>query len=84
MELSLELLVFQFDLLGVPLLLPQPLVKFLQLILVVAFDAGDLLVAMKDPAGGQAFQIGAPIPIRATEVVGQVFKFRHRQSGGGS
>ena len=83
-ELSPELLVFQFHLLGMSVLLAQLLGEFFQLIFVVAFGACDLLIAMEDPTGGQTFQIRAPIPIRATEVLGQVFELRHDQSGGGS
>ena len=70
MKLSLELLIFQFRLLAVAALLIKLLAHLLQLIFVVAFGAGDLLIAMKDPASGESFQIRAPIPIRATEVVG--------------
>ncbi len=84
MKLSFELLIFQFELFGMSPLLMQLLVEFLQLIFVMAFGASDLLVSVKDPAGGKSFQIRAPIPIRATEVVRQVFELWHGQSGGGS
>src|SRR6266576_3544369 len=84
LELGLKLLVFEFYLLGVSALLIQLLVEFFQLIFVVAFGATDLLIPMKDPAGGQSFQIRAPIPVRTAKVVGQVLKFGHGQSGGGS
>jgi len=84
LELSLELLLFQLRLFALPPLLVQFLGKFLQLIFIVAFSASDLLIAMKDPACGQPFQIRAPIPIGATKVVGQVLELRHGQSGGGS
>ena len=84
MQLSLQLLIVQFDLFGVPPLFAQLFVKFLQLIFVMAFSASDLLIAMKDPARGQPFQIRAPIPIGTGKVLGQVFKLRHSQSGGGN
>jgi hypothetical protein len=70
LELSLKLLVLEFCLFTLASLRVQFLVEFFQLIFVVAFGAGDLLIAMKDPASGESFQIRAPIPIRATEVVG--------------
>jgi hypothetical protein len=76
LELSPKLLVFQFHLLGVPALVAQLLVKFFQLIFVLAFGAVSLLVAMKDPARGEPFQIRAAILIRAPEVVGQILKLR--------
>ena len=53
-ELGLQLLVLQFQLLGAAAAPVQLLVEFFQLIFVVAFRAGDLLIAMKDPARGQA------------------------------
>ena len=71
MELGLQVLVVQFQLLALPPLLTQLLAEFFQLIFVVAFRAGCLLIAMKDPAGGESFQIRAAIPVRATKVVGQ-------------
>ena len=84
MELSLKLLLFQFYLFALPPLLIQLLVKFFQLVFVMALGAGQVLVAMKNPARGQSFQIRAPIPVRATKVGREILKFRHRQSGGGS
>ena len=84
MELSPELLIFQLHLPGMLALLPQFLVELFELIFVVALGAGDLLITMKDPTGREPFQIRAPIPVRAAKVVWQVFKFGHRQSGGGS
>ena len=70
MQLSLQLLIVQFDLFGVPPLFAQLFVKFLQLIFEMALSASDLLIAMKDPARGQPFQVRAAILIRAPEVVG--------------
>ena len=52
LELRPELLVFQFDSLSLLPLLIQLVVELFQLIFVVALRAGDLLVAMKDPARG--------------------------------
>jgi hypothetical protein len=83
-ELSLQLLVLQFDLLGVPPLLPQLLVEFVQLIFVLTLGAGHFLIAFKDPPGGKSFQIGASVPIGAAEIVRQLLKLSHAQSGGGS
>jgi hypothetical protein len=77
LNLSLELLVLPFHLLALSPLLLQLLVEFLQLVFVVALGAADLLIPLKNPARGESFQIRAPIPIRATEVLGQVLKFRH-------
>ena len=84
LELGLQLLVFPFCLLALPALLLQLLVELRQLMFVVAFGAGNLLIAMKDPARGKSFQIRASIAVRATKVVRQVLEFRHGQSGGGS
>src|SRR5208283_5677090 len=77
LELGLELLVFQLHPLALAPFLIQLAVEFFQLVFVVALRPADLLITTQDPAGGQAFQIGAPIPVRATEVVRQVLKFRH-------
>lgn len=84
LELRPELLVFQLHLLALAPFPIQLLVESGQLIFVVAFDAGDLLVAPPNPAGGQTFQIGASLPIRATEVRWQVGEAGHGQSEGGS
>jgi len=70
LELRAELLVFQFALLSLPPLLLQLEVELFELILVLAFRAGDLLVAMEDPACRQAFQVRAAAVVRAAEVVG--------------
>ena len=78
LKLSPQLLVLQFHLLALAALLMELGVKFLQLVFVVALGAPDLLRAMPYPAGGQAFQMRAAIPIRAREVLGQVLKLRHR------
>ena len=84
MELSSELLVFQFYTFAFSALLAQLFVEFLQLIFVMALRGLVVLILVKDPAGGQSFQIGAAIPVRAAEVVGQVLELWHDQSGGGS
>ena len=77
LELSLELLVLQLCLFALSPLLLQLLVKLFELVFVVAFGAGNLLVAMKNPARGKSFQIRTPIPVRATEVGREVLKLRH-------
>ena len=77
LELNLKLLLFQFYLFALPPLLLQFLVQIFKLVFVLAFGAAHLLVAMKHPAGGQSFQIRAPIPVRATEARRQVLKLRH-------
>lgn len=84
LELRPELLVFQLHLLALAPFPIQLLVESGQLIFVVAFDAGDLLAAPPNPAGGQTFQIGASLPIRAAELLWQVGEAGHGQSEGGS
>jgi hypothetical protein len=51
--------------------------QFFELVLVLAFGAGDLLIAMEDPTGGQTFQIGTAVPVGATEVVWEVGEAGH-------
>ena len=82
-QLRTQTLVFQFHFLALPPLLGQLLMEFFQLMFVVAFRAVDLLIAPKDPAGGQTFQIGAPLPVGAAEIRGQVGESGHAQSSGG-
>jgi len=77
LELSLELLVLPFQFFALPPLLIQLLVDLLQLVFVVALGAADLLISMKNPTGGQSFQIRTPIPVRATEIGREVLKLRH-------
>jgi hypothetical protein len=77
LKLRLELLVFPFDLLAPTPLLLQLLVQLCQLIFVVGFSAGDLLITFPDPAGGEALQIRAPVPMGTAETGGQVFELGH-------
>jgi hypothetical protein len=70
-------LVFPFQGLAVPDLLLQLLMKLLQLIFVVALGAANLLVTLPHPCRGQTFQIGAPVPMWAREVVGQIGETGH-------
>ena len=83
-QLNLRLLVYHFHLLALPPLLIQLFAEISQVVFVVTFRTRDLLTPMKDPTGGQALQIRAPIPVRAAAVGGQVLKLRHNQSGGGN
>jgi hypothetical protein len=53
------------------------LVQFLQLVFVLAFGAGDFLITMENPLGGQALQIRAPIPVRADKVIVQFAESGH-------
>jgi hypothetical protein len=76
-DLSLELFVLQLDFLALPSLLLEEAVKLFELIFILALRAGHVLIAMEDPAGGQAFQIRTAVAVRAAEVIGQVLKFGH-------
>jgi hypothetical protein len=78
-KLGFELLIFQFDCLALPSLLIQEAIEFFDLVFVLALDAARFLIAAKDPPRGQPFQIRAPIPVRATKVIGQVLEFGHGQ-----
>jgi hypothetical protein len=69
---AMERLVLRLELLDFPFQFPETtfslivlLVEFPQLILVVIFQSGRLLITMPDPPGGQALQMRAPMPVRA-------------------
>ena len=78
MELSLDLLILQFQLLALPPLFIELAIEFLKLIFILAFRPSHLLIAMKDPAGGQPFQIRTTVPVRTAEVSRQILKLGHR------
>ena len=63
LELSPKLLVFQFCSFALPVFLAQFFGEFFQLVFVVALGAHDLLVAIKDPTGGQSFQVRASVAV---------------------
>ena len=73
-ELGLELLVVPLQLLVGFVGLLKMLVEFFQLMFIVAFQPGGLLITRPDPLRGQAFQIRTAVAVRATEVIGQVSK----------
>jgi hypothetical protein len=77
LQLSLELLVALLGLPVLPPLLIQFLPQLLQLEFVLAGVAKVLLILAEDPAGGQALQIRAPVPVWAAEIGGQIGKPRH-------
>jgi len=83
-ELGLELLFLPFQLLALPPFLIELALELFQLRFVFALGAADLLIAFKDPARGQSFQIRAPLPVRAMEFWRQVPKLWPDQSGGGN
>jgi len=75
--LRLELLDFPFQFPDATLRLIVLLVEFPELILVVIFPSGRLLITTPDPPGGQAFQIRAPLPVRADKIPGQIGEAGH-------
>jgi hypothetical protein len=76
-ELSLDLLVLPFQLLALPPLLIELAIEFFELIFILTLRPAHLLIAMKDPACGQPFQIRTAVPVRTAEVIRQILKFRH-------
>jgi hypothetical protein len=77
-ELSLDLLVLPFQLLALPPLLIEEAIEFFELIFILALRPGHLLIAMKDPTGGQPFQIRTTVAVRTAEVIRKIFKLGHR------
>ena len=83
LKLGLEVLMFPFQFSLAAVGLVQFLVELLDDMLVMALGAGHRLIAVPDHVSGQAFQVGAAIPIGAVEGVVQFAEARHGSVGGG-
>jgi len=77
LELRLELLVASLGVLVLAPFLIQFLPEFPELIFVLAGVTHVLLIPAEDPAGGQALQIRAAVPVGAAEIGRQVSELRH-------
>jgi hypothetical protein len=82
LELGLELADLLILLLGALVGFVELAAKFCELVLIIALQAAGFLIALPDPVGGQALQVGAGVPVRADEVWGRLAESGHRSVRG--